>query len=349
MSASVRRVDRGTSPHPLLQTNVALSNGQLLRRRQAQLGVTLIEIMISLTIGLILIAAAGYIFSASKRAYRQNDGVSRVQENTRGALLLMNSVIRNAGYLPDPLFQTDPGQYFVRKTGVDTRAVFGGYGLPTPSFVPASNPAPSTNSDWVAISYMGCAVNSVATATDCPSANSAAVVGTGATVNRVSTPEVVTLHSCLGDPVPNGKLGGGPAGNYNTQIVVNVFYIAQMPSDTVPSLYCATAFYDAATLASLGTPTFQPLLQGVNRMEVFYGIDHQLARQTDQRVVSSTLDAATGGISWPMVSMVQINLTTQNADLVAPGTTASTQVNITSQGYLQARQSQSVSIRNRLN
>lgn len=319
-----------------------------------QRGLSLVELMIALTIGLVVIAAVGTIFDASKRTYRRNDGVSRAQENTRGALLLIDTVIRNAGYIPDPQYQTDPTQFFKKLTSTTyTYAVFGGtIGTSNPpSFVPTSSPTPVTGTDWVMVTYMGCALNKTVSTTDCPSAtanqaSSTAVqpgIGSNATVNNKGTTSVVTLRSCLGDPVPDQTISGGT----NTQLAVNVFYLAKASGDTIPSLYCATQYYDGS-LNAIGSAKSQAVLSGVQTMRVLYGIDYTGKNQTTQRVTAGTITTGTGGATWPMVSMVQLNLTTQNGDVVEVTSSARGQGNINSSGYLIAKTSQAISIRNRL-
>jgi type IV pilus assembly protein PilW len=63
---------------------------EILRRAHAlpkpQQGLTLIELMISITIGLILVGAIGYLYISSRGAYRSNAAQSRVQEDGRFGL-----------------------------------------------------------------------------------------------------------------------------------------------------------------------------------------------------------------------------------------------------------------------
>ncbi len=61
-------------------------------------GVTLVELMIALVIGLILTAGATQIFLGSKETYRTSEALSRVQENGRMALQLLAREIRQADY-----------------------------------------------------------------------------------------------------------------------------------------------------------------------------------------------------------------------------------------------------------
>lgn len=350
-------------------------------RARRQRGLSLVELMIALTIGLVIVAAGSAIYATSKRSYNQNAGLARVQENTRGALLLMDGVIRNAGYLPDPIFQTNPAKFFVKSAG--TLAVYGGTGAPGTALpiVFPSSPVPVEASDWIAVSYVGCGVHTPAesTVTDCPSSrgggSATGNAGSAATNNYVSG--VISLRSCQGDPVPIGSKQTPSSTRtitnsdlkFNTQLVVNVFYVAKAsgaPPELLPSLYCMTQYYDASVSppALLGTsPPIEPvaLLQGVNLMKITYGVDYQGNRQTDQRLTSAQIENGFNGASWPLVSSVQITLSTQNAENVvvrdesnansadtsgkAFGTVSTDGGN---SGAFQIRQTQSIAIRNRL-
>jgi type IV pilus assembly protein PilW len=63
-----------------------------------QRGLSLVELMISLTISLMITASIGYLYLNSRQSYRQQDSVARIQENGRFALDAITQDIRNAGY-----------------------------------------------------------------------------------------------------------------------------------------------------------------------------------------------------------------------------------------------------------
>lgn len=66
---------------------------------QRQLGLSLIELMVAITISLILLAGVVQIFLSSKTSYRVLEATSRVQENGRFAVDFLNKDIRMAGYM----------------------------------------------------------------------------------------------------------------------------------------------------------------------------------------------------------------------------------------------------------
>src|SRR3546814_5610031 len=60
-------------------------------------GVTLIELMIALVLGLLVVAAAIGIFLSNKQVFRTSDNLSRMQENARIGFELMARDLRMAG------------------------------------------------------------------------------------------------------------------------------------------------------------------------------------------------------------------------------------------------------------
>lgn len=66
-------------------------------RRNRQSGLSLIELMIAMTIGLFLIGGAMLIFVTSSDTRRTNDDIARMQENTRFAMDTIKPDVRMAG------------------------------------------------------------------------------------------------------------------------------------------------------------------------------------------------------------------------------------------------------------
>jgi type IV pilus assembly protein PilW len=82
-----------------MELNVTLPSGKRsVSTRKTQKGVSLVEIMIAVVIGLLLMAGVGQIYISSKQTYRLQDAQSRMQENARYALELLSNDIRIAGY-----------------------------------------------------------------------------------------------------------------------------------------------------------------------------------------------------------------------------------------------------------
>ena len=67
------------------------------RNPGAEQGFSLVELMVAMTLGLIVVAAAISILIANRSTYAANQGLSRVQENARASFELMARDLRNAG------------------------------------------------------------------------------------------------------------------------------------------------------------------------------------------------------------------------------------------------------------
>lgn len=61
-------------------------------------GLTLVELMVAITIGLIILAAVARLFVTSRATYTLEEGLARVQESGRFAMEFMSQDIRMAGY-----------------------------------------------------------------------------------------------------------------------------------------------------------------------------------------------------------------------------------------------------------
>lgn len=63
-------------------------------------GFSLIELMISLLLGLLVVAAAGGLFLSNQRIYASTETLNRIQENSRVSFELMSRDLREAGGIP---------------------------------------------------------------------------------------------------------------------------------------------------------------------------------------------------------------------------------------------------------
>ncbi|MDH3647904.1 MAG: PilW family protein [Gammaproteobacteria bacterium] len=66
--------------------------------KQPQTGFSLIELMVSMTIGIVLIGGAIYVYDEARSTLNLNDTLARMQENARWALDIMEPDIRLSGY-----------------------------------------------------------------------------------------------------------------------------------------------------------------------------------------------------------------------------------------------------------
>ena len=63
-----------------------------------QRGLSLIELLVALAIGSVLIVGAVYVYSQSRSTYRVNDTISRLQEDARYVLSVIEPDVQLAGY-----------------------------------------------------------------------------------------------------------------------------------------------------------------------------------------------------------------------------------------------------------
>lgn len=68
------------------------------RTRARSRGLSLIELMISMVIGLLVLAGVLYVYSGSRQTYVYNEALSRLQENGRIAIDALSHDLRMAGY-----------------------------------------------------------------------------------------------------------------------------------------------------------------------------------------------------------------------------------------------------------
>lgn len=63
-----------------------------------QLGLTLVELLVSMTLGLIILLAIGSVYLGSRATYRMQEDNARLQETGRYALEVLGRSLRQAGY-----------------------------------------------------------------------------------------------------------------------------------------------------------------------------------------------------------------------------------------------------------
>ncbi|MGH8540908.1 MAG: PilW family protein, partial [Stenotrophobium sp.] len=163
-----------------------------LRRHQS--GLTLIELMIALVLGLLIIAGVGEVFLAGRASYSVQQRLSNLQENGRFALHFLQSDIRRAGY--------------PKNISMD---VFG-TNQPKPLTFDGGGNAPDT----ISIRYQG-------------------------------------SRDCLGQAV--------------TDQVVNTYFIGE------PENRSDGQSYKSLMCRGNGNPRAQPLVTGIENMQILYGED----------------------------------------------------------------------------
>lgn len=83
-------------------------------------GFTLVELMISITLGLVLVAGVAYTYLGNRTTYRQQDSLARMQEGARYAFEALDFDIRMAGFTGCTVLNaTDNGNNLNPTTAVD--------------------------------------------------------------------------------------------------------------------------------------------------------------------------------------------------------------------------------------
>ena len=67
--------------------------------RCGQRGISLVELLVAMAVGLVLLAGVYQIFVGNTTSYSLNEDMSRLQENGRFAIQLLNRAAREAGFL----------------------------------------------------------------------------------------------------------------------------------------------------------------------------------------------------------------------------------------------------------
>lgn len=305
-----------------------------------QSGFSLVELMISLTIGMILLTGVSLLILQQSRARTELAKSSRQIENGRYAMQLLHDDIEHAGFY---------GNYM--PTLSTTYLVDGAAGLGT---CPDSVTAP-TNLGWIAANtptlpvaifgYAGAAaspacvtnrkpgtailvVRRVATATIAPAA---AVANT--TYLQVSSCD----YDSAGTPFVLDRSGGFTLGLKTCaaasagtallrEYIVRIYYIStcNVPAAAAPAngITCNAAADGGTPIPTLkmveftkGTQTVIPLVEGIEDIQFDYGIDSTGNGSPDSYKVPTTVAATTlTDTEWRNVVAVRVNLLARNTE-----------------------------------
>ncbi len=249
--------------------------------RRYQPGLTLIELMVSLVIGLVLAIVASSTYLYSKQAYNAVSENSQLEENGRFALNLLARNIQSAGFVAlDPKATVAQGAYDIKVRGCDFGMV---------------NPMTATSSADIAC------LSSTPTGTT----RSASIGVFYDTDAYNTTGNKYQGFDCIGNSsvVVPSTTGGSP-----TYQVRNYFFVSastvQTPygTTTMGQLSCVT---DPRTSgATTGTFQMQPLIPGIQQLAVTYLIPSAINANTAQKA-STALALETAG-TWSKVTAVEV-------------------------------------------
>lgn len=292
-----------------------------------QRGLTLIELMISITIGLFMVGAIGYLYLTSRGAYRSNAALSRVQEDGRFGLDTLMHDARAVGDIGCNAAATVHGAGVLALPGdaVSGQRVFSGpatelYGVDasgyqfsgaTSNFVAPTGAVPPAP-PWIAGDVVQMviptskpvAITADVTATAAALADNTALLRQG---------DVLLLANCVNAAlatVTTTPVGTGPvtvqinanplppaavpqltvATHASAQRVDAVtYYVGQFPGRPWPALYRYSATYNTA----------EEVVDHVENMSVLYGVG------TAAPVPAATI---TANGQWDKVTSVRVSL-----------------------------------------
>lgn len=214
-----------------------------------QRGVTLIELMISITIGVVLLGAILAVFSATSSTGRQSEAATRMSEDAAVAMNYMTGYIRMAGFSL-PVYNTKSTPATSGSVTIDfpDRNLMGsgivgcdnGFSNPTVSTTLALTCVSATGTAAISVRFQGDSSNTSPDAsgnpTDCLS-------------------QGVTIMT------PSEAQGSPPA----YKMVESRFYIKTGTNSGVPELYCGGNGGASGFVA-------QPIMQYVEDLEFTYGV-----------------------------------------------------------------------------
>jgi type IV pilus assembly protein PilW len=272
--------------------------------RTSSRGVSLIELMVSITIGLAILAAILAVYSSTTSTSRKSESTTRMSEDAAIALNYIGNYIRMAGF-----------SFPVANVPVNTAIVGGGTSeLIDRNFAGAgvrgcdagfSNPTVANSADLVCNTGSG---------------SSSIVVRFQGDIRNTNPVNVTTSPAYAGDPADclNQGVTGTVASDFEgaaayTQIEAR-FLVRTGTNSGTPELFCAgngNAFASA-----------QPIMQYVETMRLTYGVaDDVSSLQVTQYLSASAIDSLPGTIDqrWSRVVSVKICLVMRSEAVDANG------------------------------
>ena len=303
-------------------------------RHSSQSGMTLIELMIAMALGLILLTGVVTVVDSNKATFRSSRAISRMQENARFILDILSREIRQTGYvgcatnpaLINNVLNTASAAYAGESWAFNYDNALYGYDNGTPGALPAAFAAQvlagndalvlvgmdAQNSFTVAAHNPGTAQFTLTTPHDLL-ANEVAVVA------DCQSGAIFQLTSAATPTVGYG--GAGSIGNLSTCLGVTCPLVKTFGTSSVLARLRATAFYIATGATGEpalwwrrltgGTVVAEELLAGVENMQILYGYDSDNDRVPNQYMTAPAVTAA--GV-WRNIVAVRIGFLMRSED-----------------------------------
>jgi type IV pilus assembly protein PilW len=258
--------------------------------KAGQQGLSLIELMISLALGLLVVLAVTYVFAGSRANYRHQDALSAVQESGRIALEVLTRDVRMAGY---PGCGNLPFLRHLSPGFSNDMAIAGVFN------------ADASVPDSITITRGSSNLTSVV---DMPAVNQVQLVDVDA-LGGVAVGDQLLITDCA---------------------YTEVLQVGDLTDDLVTAATVLTRQYGTGSLVMrLESVNYavagnelrrngQAIAGGVVNMKVFYGVDTNADRSADNYVTNPGAAVPT---DWPNVMSVRVNLTVTERDITMPFST----------------------------
>lgn len=322
-----------------------------LSRLRQQAGRTLLELMISITIGLVVVGAALAIYAGTTGTSKVSETEARLNENATITLGLLQQQIRLAGYSAIVAPATFPPTQRKNLDSTGSAGVRGCTGGMANTNTTAFNAIACNNttaSDALVVRY------------EADTANTVPVLQSGITLASNCVGEGITATT-VSSATATAIVAGTLAFPRYT-LADNRYFIQTVGTPSGgPELYCVGATgNDATGTATFGSP--QPIMEGVERMQLSFGVGTStLGTVTAAYMTAQELDAALAAEvdRWKRVLSVRVCLQMRNtaaSDLSSRSAISSTakyydcnNVQQTSaDGFLRRTYTSTVSLKNRL-
>ena len=309
--------------------------------RALQRGLTLIELMVAMAIGLVVMATMLKVYVDSSRLYRFSTGLSRIQENGRFGLEFIRQDARLAGFwgcyhditLSNRISTTNSNCRPYTGTGTVCTNTSG-----KGNNIGGTNNAGLNNSDT--ITFRGATGAAMNLSGDVGTSGAVGVTSTGS----IQTGDTALISNCeVGDIFEVTATGAGTlthgAGSNTTADLLNSYEQAASSVYLVQEhTYCVAAGVDGTTPAlrrltfpnGLGAAATcaangDEMVEGVEDMQILYGEDTDADNVANRYVAAGTAALAMQNVVSVRISLllrsVENNLTTAPAPYTYMGTT----------------------------
>jgi len=288
-------------------------------RFHRQAGVGLVEIMVAVTLSLILTAGLVHVYTGNKQTYRIQEALSRVQENGRFALDFITRDLRSAGFLGCAGTSTKTINTLNNASGFNWNfgQIIQGDPNPTTAELVSPSVSPLPGPDVLTIRRsLGNPVQVQAHGGTTGSAPITVAPGHGlqpADVVMVTDCTDAAIFQITNDPSLANSVehtgGGSTPGNASDALGKGYTTAGAIVKLTTSTYYIGTGVSGRPALFRKdGAATAQELVEGVEDMQVLYGIDTNGDRTPNRYVTANNV------ADWGDVVSAEVRLLLQTLD-----------------------------------